>query len=107
MPQIWDRVQGIALFGICCLLKDSVIVKSEGLMYSILFSLFLRVRYVDRTPVKQTESYKVFHVLDVTWQKLRNPELRLLLQTKLNPVPLHVIQLHSSIQAVQCLPSSV
>lgn len=79
MTQIWDRVQGIALFGICCLLKCSVIVKSERLMYSILSSLFLRVRYVDHAPVKQ--SYKGFHVLDVTWQRLRNPELRLLLQT--------------------------
>lgn len=54
MTQVWDRVQGIALFGICCLLKCSVIVKSERLVYSILLSLFLRVRYVDHTPVKRT-----------------------------------------------------
>jgi len=66
MTQIWDRVQGIALFGICCLLKLSVTVESERPMCSILFCLFLGLRYADRTPVKQTESYKVFHVLDVT-----------------------------------------
>lgn len=80
MIQVWDRVQGTALFGICCLLKCGVIVKSERLMCSILFSLFLRARYVDHTPVKQTQSYKVFHILEVTWQRLRNSELRLLLQ---------------------------
>lgn len=81
MTQIWDRVRGIALFGICCLLQRRVIVKSERLLYPSLFSLFIRVRYVDHTPVEQTESYKVFHVLDVSWRRLRNPELRVLLQT--------------------------
>lgn len=81
MTQIWDRVRGIALFGICCVLQHRVIVKSERLTHPTLFSLFIRVRYVDHTPVKQTESYRVFRVLDVSWQRLRNPELRLLLQT--------------------------
>lgn len=81
MTQIWDRVRGIALFGISCLLQLRVIVKSERLTHSTLFSLFIRVRYVDHTPVKQTEAYKVFHVLHVTWLRLRNSKLRLLLQT--------------------------
>lgn len=81
MTQIWDRVRGIALFGICCLLQLRAIVKSERLRHPTLFPLFIRVRYVDHTPVKQTEAYKVLHVLDVAWLRLRNPELRLLLQT--------------------------
>lgn len=81
MTQICDRVRGIALFGICCLLQRRVIVKSERLTHPTLFSLFIRVRYVDCTPVKQTEAYNIFHVLDISWLRLRNPEFRLLLQT--------------------------
>lgn len=80
ITQIWDRVQASALFGSDGLLKCSVIVKSGRPMSSFLFSLFLRARYVDHTPIKQTQSYQVFHVLDVTWQRLRNAELRLPVQ---------------------------